>query len=406
MNTKTVLNIIGLVAFSAARTFAAPSVEVTNVQQQYPWTNTVDITYTVSGVKAHPKNSRINITNDTYFATFTATKSDGTTYIPDATSAGNVVFTNALVDGDGTFTARWNPRFNLQETGCTMSPSVFRGEENAYLIINLVTNAQGRYEYWYEPMSTQDASNERYNTDEYKTTKLVMRRVPAGKYTIGDDKVSRNTVHEVTVSRDYYIGVFSVTYAQWARIVQGSAATTGDLTNKRPKDFVSWNDIRGSALIGSTPTTGICALLNERTGLKGFDLPTNAMWEIAMRSGVTTRYFTGNTSAGMYEYAWVTGNAPSGNSLPVGTRKPNYWGIYDFVGNAWNRLLDIDPSGNLATITDAFTPNTTGTAGNYSIRGIRVGFGGINETYFSNLNANAANAQSQNHGFRLSYFAQ
>ena len=82
--------------------------------------------------------------------------------------------------------------------------------------------------------------------------------------------------------------------------------------------------------------------------------------EIAMRSGVTTRYFTGNTSAGMYEYAWVTGNAPTGNSQPVGTRKPNNWGIYDFVGNAWNRLRDVDPTANLASLTDALRPNDAG----------------------------------------------
>ena len=80
--------------------------------------------------------------------------------------------------------------------------------------------------------------------------------------------------------------------------------------------------------------------------------------------------------------------------------------ILNYEMTTYHKTGHIDPSGNLATITDAFTPNTTGTAGNYSIRGIRVGFGGINETYFSNLNANAANAQSQNHGFRLSYFAQ
>ncbi|MBQ3808480.1 MAG: hypothetical protein II840_11055, partial [Kiritimatiellae bacterium] len=120
-------------ALLVAAAFAAPSVEVTNVQQQYPWTNTVDITYTVQGVNlTHQTNRTDHIVNDTYFVTFEA--KNGNDAIKDVN--GNSVFTNALVNGNGTFTAQWQPQANLQLTGNNITPSVFRGEENAYLVVD------------------------------------------------------------------------------------------------------------------------------------------------------------------------------------------------------------------------------------------------------------------------------
>ena len=52
-------------ALLAGGLLAAPSVEITNVQQQYPWTNTVNITYTVEGVKSQQTNRLDHIVDDT-----------------------------------------------------------------------------------------------------------------------------------------------------------------------------------------------------------------------------------------------------------------------------------------------------------------------------------------------------
>ncbi len=53
-------------------------------------------------------------------------------------------------------------------------------------------------------------------TDEYKTTKLVLRRIPAGTFTMGSpsDELGRGsdeTQHQVTLTEDFYMGVFEVT---------------------------------------------------------------------------------------------------------------------------------------------------------------------------------------------------
>jgi formylglycine-generating enzyme required for sulfatase activity len=64
-------------------------------------------------------------------------------------------------------------------------------------------------------------------TDEYKTTKLVLRRIPAGTFTMGSpaDELGRDSdeaQHAVTISKDFYIGVFEVTMRQW-ELVMGKA---------------------------------------------------------------------------------------------------------------------------------------------------------------------------------------
>ncbi|MDA0578764.1 MAG: hypothetical protein O3B24_11785, partial [Verrucomicrobia bacterium] len=55
-------------------------------------------------------------------------------------------------------------------------------------------------------------------TDEYKTTKLVVQRIPAGSFTMGSPSGEPGhrlggdeTQHQVTLTRDFYIGVFEVT---------------------------------------------------------------------------------------------------------------------------------------------------------------------------------------------------
>ena len=355
---------LGFSALFAGGLLAAPSVEITNVQQQYPWTNTVDITYTVQGVnKTHQTNRLDHIVNDTYFATFEA--KNGNTPIQDVN--GNTIFTNGLVQGNGTFTAQWQPKTDLQLTGCTMTPSVFRGEENAYFIVDLVPNKNGRYNSWFEPMSTQEASNERYQALEYKTSKMVFRRVPAGTYKLGINGNGHywvtgfNAQHSVTTSRDYYIAIYETTVAQVNRVLNG----TND-TNAKPRASISYSMVRGNASPGVSITPDasnnsqflvkLNALIDFPTAKLGIDLPTEAMWEIAARAGSSAHYHWGNNADG--SYAWYNANSGDATHI-VGTKKPNQWGIYDTMGNVWEWARDVYYSGQMSTFdSDPFVPNT------------------------------------------------
>jgi len=184
----------------------------------------------------------------------------------------------------------------------------------------------------------------------YKTDKLVLRRISAGASTIGESKVA------VTLSRDFYAGVYQVTQAQWAQVSGTNPSQFVDPTN--PVDKVTYNIIRGltnSIPAIDWPETGalvlpssFLGLLRAKTGLSEFDLPTEAQWEYACRAGTTTAFNNGKTSGSsndhMNELGWWNGNSES-TTHPVGQKMPNAWGLYDMHGNVREWCLDwwIDP---------------------------------------------------------------
>lgn len=107
---------------------------------------------------------------------------------------------------------------------------------------------------------------------------------------------------------------------------------------------VSWNDAQS-----------FCAWLS-RQDKHTYRLPTEAEWEYANRAGMETRYQSGNDSEGLAGTAnvadatarktypdWPTINSDDGFTYtsPVGSFKPNPFGICDLHGNVWEWCRDI-----------------------------------------------------------------
>lgn len=169
-----------------------------------------------------------------------------------------------------------------------------------------------------------------FNTDEYKTTKLVLRRLEPGPVPTRD----------ATLTKPFYVGLFEVTQKQWS-LVTGSNPSyfSGDT---RPVERVSYNAIRGSSLGSQWPTSNavdadsFLGKLRARTGID-FDLPTEAQWEYACRAGTTTTYSYGDSADGNYMWYW---DNSSSQTHEVGTKLPNPWGLYDMHGNVWEWCLD------------------------------------------------------------------
>ena len=79
-----------------------------------------------------------------------------------------------------------------------------------------------------------------FNTDEYKTTKLVLRRIDPGKFKMCGK-------YDVTLTKPYYIGIFEVTQKQWELVMKSKPWQNNSLHygDTFPIISTSYNTIRG-----------------------------------------------------------------------------------------------------------------------------------------------------------------
>lgn len=68
--------------------------------------------------------------------------------------------------------------------------------------------------------------------------------------------------------------------------------------------------------------------------LVGYRLPTEPEWEYACRAGTMTSRYYGLSEVSLSSYAWYLGNSKE-VTHPVGSLKPNDYGLFDIQGNVW-----------------------------------------------------------------------
>ena len=143
--------------------------------------------------------------------------------------------------------------------------------------------------------------------------------------------------HEVTITRDYYLGAFEVTQAQYSKLMganpskfQGDAIGNIDSAN-HPVDQVSWQDaVEFCKRLSELP--------EERAAGREYRLPTEAEWEYACRAGSHAPFGFGGMELAD-DYGWFSSNC-KGTSQPVGKKEPNAWGLYDMHGNVMEWCSD------------------------------------------------------------------
>jgi formylglycine-generating enzyme required for sulfatase activity len=187
---------------------------------------------------------------------------------------------------------------------------------------------------------------------------IKLRPIPLGTFTMGQatDETDK-TPHQVTLTKPFYIGVYEVTNAQWKQVMKNVPSRWKD--DDRPVEQVSWNDaVQFCEKLSELP--------EERQLGRVYRLPSDAEWEYACRAGSTTRYSFGDDESSLGEYGWFNGNSGR-ETHPVGTKKPNAWGLFDMHGNVWEWCSDWDDGYPRRAATDPQGPS-----GDH-IRGLRGG---------------------------------
>ena len=234
------------------------------------------------------------------------------------------------------------------------------------------------------------------------TVDLEMIHVEPGTFTMGSPlteagRGTDETEHNVSLTKEFYLGKYEVTQAQYEAVMTGNSnglnpnPSNWPNNPNRPVEKVSWDDIEI-----------FLTRLNDAEYQAGrlppgwaYTLPTEAQWEYACRAGTSSTYFWGysiNSTNTNY-------NQNIGQTQDVGEYAPNLWGFYDMHGNVFEWTADLYGSYDLNLVVDPVGPSNGA---------IRVFRGGSlnNSNYFSRSAKRQYQSQSyrsETKGFRLAY---
>ncbi|BAI79800.1 conserved hypothetical protein [Deferribacter desulfuricans SSM1] len=196
-------------------------------------------------------------------------------------------------------------------------------------------------------------SNFGYTADYYiePTTGIKFVRIPGGCFWMGDNNgnIDEKPLHKVCVD-EFYMSIYEITNEQYRKFEpkHNSGKYKGYSLNgdKQPVVNISWEDAKN-----------FTKWLSKRNDII-FRLPTEAEWEYTARAGSRKDFYWGDNVSVICEYAnvhdttskktfknftWDNFQCNDGFAVtaPVGSFKPNKFGLYDMLGNVWEWTEDV-----------------------------------------------------------------
>ena len=163
--------------------------------------------------------------------------------------------------------------------------------------------------------------------------------IAPGNFVMGSPKEElkrqdNETQHKVTLTKGFYMGVYTVTQEQWKEVMGNNPSFFKGEKNL-PVEMVSWDDCQA-----------FIKKLREKDK-KVYRLPSEAEWEFSCRAGTKTPFHFGeaiSTDQANYNGDYTYGDGKKGvyigKTTPVGSFPANAWGLHDMHGNVFQWCQD------------------------------------------------------------------
>ena len=160
------------------------------------------------------------------------------------------------------------------------------------------------------------------------------------RFVMGSNEINEGQPpHNVHIQRPFAIGKYEVSFKEYDRFMLAMGRKAEEFPRdegwgreNRPVINITWHDARAFA-----------EWLSKETG-KRYRLPTEAEWEYAARADSTTAYWWGdeiNQDGKVWANCRGCGSEwDNKQTAPVGSFKPNPFGLYDTAGNVFEWVQD------------------------------------------------------------------
>ena len=160
--------------------------------------------------------------------------------------------------------------------------------------------------------------------------------IPLGQFDMGSTSPEAGSdeqpVHKSTITKGFWMAKHEVTQGLWKQVM-GTNPSENKKGDDYPVENVSWKDAQK-----------FLKKLGSMTGEK-YRLPTEAEWEFAARAGSSKE-----RPDGVEDQAWFYNNSEK-STHPIGSKAPNFWGLFDMLGNVMEWCSDwYGPYGNEASM--------------------------------------------------------